>query len=98
MNNQEINTMMERLKKGPGKALVFIILIIVVFGFFKPWVQVGAGERGVVLNFGAVQEKVLNDFNHKQINYDILFSHKILYPNGDHCYVFKDDRIAILIH
>jgi regulator of protease activity HflC (stomatin/prohibitin superfamily) len=33
--------------------LVFIIL--------KPWVQIGAGERGVILNFGAVQQNVLGE-------------------------------------
>jgi regulator of protease activity HflC (stomatin/prohibitin superfamily) len=51
-------------KKGQWKTLVFIILVIMVFGLVKPWVQVGAGERGVVLNFGAVQEKVLQEGIH----------------------------------
>ncbi|MFB1023663.1 MAG: prohibitin family protein [Vicingaceae bacterium] len=34
---------------------------------FKPWVQVGAGERGVVQNFGAVQDVVLNEGIHFKI-------------------------------
>lgn len=34
---------------------------------FKPWVQIGAGERGIVLNFGAVQEKVLNEGMHFRV-------------------------------
>ena len=31
---------------------------------FHPWVQVGAGQRGVVLNFGAVQTSVLDEGLH----------------------------------
>jgi len=38
--------------------------ILVFFLFLSPWVQVGAGERGVVLNFGAVQDTVLNEGLH----------------------------------
>ncbi len=33
----------------------------------RPWVKVGAGERGVVLNFGAVKETVLNEGLHFRI-------------------------------
>lgn len=64
MNNQEINQMKEAMKKGPWKTLVILGVIIIVGGFFKPWVQVGAGERGIVLNFGAVQDEVLNEGIH----------------------------------
>ncbi len=38
-----------------------------VFPAFKAMVQIGAGERGVVLNFGAVQEKVLDEDLHFRI-------------------------------
>ncbi|MBA3061133.1 MAG: prohibitin family protein, partial [Nitrospirae bacterium] len=31
------------------------------------WVQIGAGERGIVLNFGAVQDKVLNEGMHFRV-------------------------------
>ena len=41
-------------------------LVILLFAF-KPWVQVGAGERGVVQNFGAVQDNVLNEGIHFRI-------------------------------
>jgi regulator of protease activity HflC (stomatin/prohibitin superfamily) len=64
MSNQEFNVIEAIKKKGQWKTLVFIILVIMVFGLVKPWVQVGAGERGVVLNFGAVQEKVLQEGIH----------------------------------
>jgi regulator of protease activity HflC (stomatin/prohibitin superfamily) len=57
MSNQEKKELLDVFKKGPWKTLVFLFLIILVFGLFKPWVQIGAGERGIVLNFGAVQDK-----------------------------------------
>lgn len=66
MSNQAFNVI-EEVKKGPWKTFVFIFVIIMVFGLFKPWVQVGAGERGIVLNFGAVQDKVLPEGIHFRI-------------------------------
>lgn len=57
-------TIQSVIKKGPGKLIVIIIAILFVFLFFRPWVQVGAGERGVVLNFGAVQDTVLDEGLH----------------------------------
>jgi len=46
--------------------LILGALVILLFAF-KPWVQVGAGERGVVQNFGAVQDNVLNEGIHFRI-------------------------------
>ena len=43
-----------------GAAFLFLMIL-------KPWVQIGAGERGVVLNFGAVQPKVLGEGLHLRI-------------------------------
>jgi prohibitin 2 len=40
-----------------GVSLLFLIIL-------KPWVQIDAGERGVVLNFGAVQPVVLSEGLH----------------------------------
>jgi regulator of protease activity HflC (stomatin/prohibitin superfamily) len=37
------------------------------FLFAKPWVEVGPGQRGVVLNFGAVQDNVLGEGLHFRI-------------------------------
>ena len=67
MNNRGNEVMIDAMKKGPWKTFIFIFLVIVVFGFFKPWVQVGAGERGIVMNFGAVQDKVLNEGIHFRV-------------------------------
>jgi prohibitin 2 len=61
--NDEFNEITQGLKKIP-KLYVFIGLAIVVLIVFRPWVQVGPGSRGVVLNFGAVQKSVLNEGLH----------------------------------
>lgn len=68
MNNiNDKKVTIDSIRNGPWKILVFIFLIVVVFGFFKPWVQVGAGERGVVMDFGAVQNEVLNEGIHFRV-------------------------------
>jgi len=52
------------MKKGPVRLLLIIGAIVVFFMFLRPWVQIGAGERGVVLNFGAVQPTVFGEGLH----------------------------------
>ncbi|MDP2854277.1 MAG: prohibitin family protein [Smithellaceae bacterium] len=53
--------------KVPKKLVVIVGVIIFVLVFFRPWVQVGAGQRGIVLNFGAVQKQVLDEGLHFRI-------------------------------
>jgi len=48
--------MQSAMKKGPMRLALIIGAILVFFMFLNPWVQVGAGQRGIVLNFGAVQK------------------------------------------
>ncbi|MGH7900433.1 MAG: prohibitin family protein [Thermodesulfobacteriota bacterium] len=55
------------MKKGPMRLVLIIGAILVFFLFFKPWIQIGAGERGIVLNFGAVQENVLGEGLHLRV-------------------------------
>lgn len=60
--------MLEALVKNKSMRPVLIagaILLLIVF--LKPWVQIGAGERGTVLNFGAVQKTVLEEGLHFRI-------------------------------
>jgi len=52
------------MQKGPLRLVLIIGAILVFFLFLSPWVQIGAGERGIVLNFGAVQDKVLDEGLH----------------------------------
>ena len=60
-------TMLSAMKKGPARKALIIVAILAFFMFLKPWVQIGAGERGVVLNFGAVQENVFGEGLHFRI-------------------------------
>ena len=64
MDNEDMDAVRNALKKGPLRTLLIIGVILVVLLLFKPWVQIGAGERGIVLNFGAVQNKVLSEGMH----------------------------------
>ncbi len=59
----EIQTKYVKGQKGAIVALLILILVILFFTF-KPWVTIGAGERGVVMNFGAVQKYVLGEGLH----------------------------------
>ena len=49
------------------KVIGIIIAALIVFRLFNPFVVVGAGERGVVMNFGAVQDKVLDEGLHLRV-------------------------------
>jgi prohibitin 2 len=55
------------IKKGPTRWMVIAGVIIFILVFFRPWVQVGPGQRGIVLNFGAVQKQVLEEGLHLRI-------------------------------
>ncbi len=60
-------TLEELLKNKSIKTAIIIGAIIIFLFAFKPWVVVGAGERGIVLNFGAVQKEVLNEGIHLRV-------------------------------
>jgi regulator of protease activity HflC (stomatin/prohibitin superfamily) len=55
------------MKKVPIGIPLIIAAVLLVLMFFRPWVQIGAGERGVVLNFGAVQGTVLGEGLHFRV-------------------------------
>jgi len=59
--------MQAMLKKGPIRLIVITGVVLLILVFFRPWVQVGAGQRGIVLNFGAVQKQVLEECLHLRI-------------------------------
>jgi len=54
-------------KNVPPAWLAIVLIILFILVFFRPWTQVGPGQRGVVLNFGAVQKSVLNEGLHPRI-------------------------------
>jgi regulator of protease activity HflC (stomatin/prohibitin superfamily) len=58
---------LKALKPGGSKgflALVVLAVIVVALLWLSPFVRIGAGERGVVMNFGAVQDTVLDEGLH----------------------------------
>ena len=57
----------DMMSKVPKKVIVIAAVIIFILIFLRPWVQVGAGQRGIVLNFGAVQNQVLGEGLHFRI-------------------------------
>ena len=59
--------MQSAMKKGPMRLALIIGAILVFFLFLNPWVQIGAGQRGIVLNFGAVQKDVLGEGLHFRV-------------------------------
>jgi len=55
------------MQKKSVRTAFYIGLALLILIIFTPWVQIGAGERGVVLNFGAVQQKVLGEGLHFRV-------------------------------
>ncbi|HSM00626.1 MAG TPA: prohibitin family protein [Candidatus Limnocylindria bacterium] len=58
---------MKRTVKQAGKRVAIVVVAMAVFFFLivlNPFVKIGAGERGVLLNFGAVQKDVLGEGLH----------------------------------
>jgi regulator of protease activity HflC (stomatin/prohibitin superfamily) len=55
------------MKKALPRILGLLVVVVVFFVFLNPFVVIGAGERGVVLNFGAVSPTVLDEGLHFRI-------------------------------
>ena len=62
--NDDFNSIAKALKNKSVLTAVVVGVALVFILITKPWVQIGAGERGVVLNFGAVQSTVLGEGLH----------------------------------
>jgi regulator of protease activity HflC (stomatin/prohibitin superfamily) len=68
MNKPDIDMAEIKGKLGrPVKTVLTIIIAILVLVMMNPFVIVGAGERGVVLNFGAVQGTVMGEGIHFRV-------------------------------
>jgi regulator of protease activity HflC (stomatin/prohibitin superfamily) len=67
-NIPDIN--LDGIKGRIGKPIKFVaglVILIVIVVMMNPFVIIGAGERGVVLNFGAVQDQVLGEGLHFRV-------------------------------
>jgi regulator of protease activity HflC (stomatin/prohibitin superfamily) len=49
---------------GKGKFVIIAVAVLFVIIILNPFVKIDAGERGVVLNFGAVQDDVMDEGLH----------------------------------
>lgn len=69
MDNRVIDMIKAKSPKGfqIGKYAVIAFVAFIVIMIINPLVIIGAGERGVMLNFGAVQENVLAEGLHFRI-------------------------------
>ena len=67
MENKDINDIKHFLQKRKWKSILIVAVVVIALFIFRPWVQVGAGERGIVQNFGAVQDVVLGEGIHFKI-------------------------------
>ncbi len=67
MKNQDMNGFSNPFENPQLKKILIAALLIIVVILVKPWVQIGAGERGIVQNFGAVQNNVLGEGIHFRV-------------------------------
>jgi regulator of protease activity HflC (stomatin/prohibitin superfamily) len=69
MDQNIVENIKQKGKMGLGKAKIAIgiVIIIILILILNPFVMVGPGERGVVLNFGAVQPVVFGEGLHFRI-------------------------------
>jgi regulator of protease activity HflC (stomatin/prohibitin superfamily) len=67
MKDQNMNDINRVFERGTLRNVIIVGAVLLVLIILKPWVQVGAGERGIVQNFGAVQDKVLAEGIHFKI-------------------------------
>jgi len=49
------------------KALITVVVILLILLIFNPLVKIGAGQRGVVLNWGAVSNIILDEGLHLRV-------------------------------
>jgi regulator of protease activity HflC (stomatin/prohibitin superfamily) len=50
--------------KSIFKWFAIFVVVLFVISLINPFVLIGAGQRGVVMNFGAVQDKIMNEGIH----------------------------------
>jgi regulator of protease activity HflC (stomatin/prohibitin superfamily) len=69
LDQEMLNKLKNRIPTGVKwvKVAVIVIGVLFIFMILNPFVIIGAGERGVVLNFGAVQPVVFNEGLHMRV-------------------------------
>jgi len=69
MDRDMLNNLKNKMPTGIKwvKVVIIIVVILFVFMILNPFVIIDAGERGVVLNFGAVQPSVYGEGLHVRV-------------------------------
>jgi prohibitin 2 len=62
-----INNQRKTMPNQIVRALLGGFVVLIVFWILNPFVVIGAGERGVVMNFGAVQKEILGEGLHMRV-------------------------------
>ena len=65
--NNDFGKISNILKNKSAVTMIIIGVTLLFLIILKPWIQIGAGERGVVLNFGAVRPAVLGEGLHFRV-------------------------------
>jgi regulator of protease activity HflC (stomatin/prohibitin superfamily) len=66
MQEFEMKRTVKQISKRVGMGIVAVAVLLVLL-IMNPFVKIDAGERGVLLNFGAVQDEVLGEGLHLRI-------------------------------
>jgi len=66
MQEFEMKRTVKQISKRVAAGVVVVAVLLVLL-LLNPFVKIDAGERGVVLNFGAVQDEVLGEGLHLRI-------------------------------
>lgn len=66
LNDLSVNANMGNIKKFI-KVILAVLIVIIAITVINPFVLIGAGKRGVVMNFGAVQDNILGEGLHLRI-------------------------------
>jgi len=69
LDQEMVKSMKEKFSRGfkGAKIIILIAVILIVVLTMNPFVIIGAGERGVILNFGAVQPSVYDEGLHLRV-------------------------------
>jgi len=68
MYESDFEEMIEKFKQGKGlKIIIGLIALFVLLTILNPFVTIDAGHRGVILNFGAVSDIILDEGLHFRV-------------------------------
>src|SRR5512140_3159953 len=69
LDQEMIRNVKDKFSKGfkGVKILILIFIVLIIILTLNPFVIIGAGERGVLLNFGAVQPTVYSEGLHLRV-------------------------------